>query len=334
MHTCYTSRSQKDWFQQIYFYMTIDLRLLRFAKALVDHGSFSRAADALHVAQPSLSRGIQELESKVGTQLFVRSRLGNELTDFGRVFMQHAGKILQHSHDLEQEVARVKGLDSGEVSVAMGAYACEALGLRSALAFSRNMPSHRIRISQAEPGAALRMLRDRKTDLLVVESSIVDEEDVLEVEALAPLGGQVLVREGHPLLRSVKPELADILEYPFLQVVTLPARVLKQLLACRRHDKAGNGLPFPSMVCPTLRMALGVLTESDAFTLGHASVAGDLVSSGRVVPLDFGAPWLYLRWGVFCLRNRAISPAMQAAVDALRDARVELRHGMDEPLPD
>jgi len=304
--------------------MTIDLRLLRFAKALMDHGSFSRAADALNMAQPSLSRGIQELESRVGTQLFVRSRLGNELTDFGRVFMQHADKILQHSRDLEQEVALVKGLDAGEVSVAMGPYACETLGLRCALAFSRSRPSHRIRISHADPGAALRMLRDRNIDLLVVESSIVKDDEVVEVGALAPLSGRVLVREGHPLLRLAKPELPDILEYPFLQVMTLPARVLQQLLPYRPRDKSGNGLPFPFMVCPTLRIALGVLTESDAFTFGHPSMSGDLVSSGRIVPLDFTAPWLHLRWGVFRLRNREIPPAVHAAVDALRDAHTEL----------
>jgi DNA-binding transcriptional LysR family regulator len=300
--------------------MTIDLRLLRFAKALMDHGSFSRAADALNMAQPSLSRGIQELESRAGAQLFKRSRLGNELTDFGRVFMQHAEKILQHSHDLEQEVALVKGLDAGEVSLAMGPYACEALALRCALAFSRSRPSHRIRISQAEPGVALRMLRDRKTDLLVVDSSIVDEDDVTEMEAFPPLSGQVLVREGHPLLRLKNPGMADIFEYPFLQVVTLPARVLPY----RHRDKAGNGLPFPFMVCPSLRTAMGVMMETDAFTLGHASVAGDLVSSGRIVPLDFTAPWLHLRWGVFRLRNREIPATAHAAVDALRQAHAQL----------
>ena len=304
--------------------MAIDLRLLRLAKALADRGSFSRAAEALGMAQPSLSRGIQELESRVGAPLFVRSRQGNELTDFGRIFMQHAENILQHSRHLEQDIALVKGLDSGEVSLAMGPYACDALATRCILAFSRSTPSHRIRIAHAEPGAALRMLRDRKIDLLVVENSIVKEDDIEQVESLAPLAGQVLVREGHPLLRLAKPELEDILEYSFLQVVQLPARILQQLLSRRRSGKTGQTARFPAMVCPSLRVALGVVAETDAFTFGHASMVGDLVSSGKIVPLEFDAPWLYLRWGVFRLPHHETPEVVMAAIAALRQAHADL----------
>jgi hypothetical protein len=50
--------------------VSIDLRLLRHAQALAEHGSFSRAAEALDIAQPSLSRGIKDLESRVGQPLF------------------------------------------------------------------------------------------------------------------------------------------------------------------------------------------------------------------------------------------------------------------------
>ena len=70
--------------------MSIDLRLLRQAQALAEHGSFRRAAESLKIAQPSLSRGIKELEAIVGMPLFTRSRTGHEPTDFGRVFLQHA----------------------------------------------------------------------------------------------------------------------------------------------------------------------------------------------------------------------------------------------------
>ena len=71
--------------------MRFELRLLQYAQALAQHAGFSRAAEALGISQPTLSRGIKELETRVGVPLFHRSRLGNELTDFGRVFMQHAG---------------------------------------------------------------------------------------------------------------------------------------------------------------------------------------------------------------------------------------------------
>ena len=102
--------------------MKIKLHLLRQAHALKAHGSFSRAAAALNLSQPALSQGIKELEAQVGLQLFVRSRSGPELTDFGRVFMQHAEELVSGAADLEREVALAKGLATGELSVGAGAY--------------------------------------------------------------------------------------------------------------------------------------------------------------------------------------------------------------------
>jgi DNA-binding transcriptional LysR family regulator len=97
----------------------IKLHLLRQAHALKAHGSFSRAAAALNLSQPALSQGIKELEAQVGLQLFVRSRSGPELTDFGRVFMQHAEELVSGAADLEREVALAKGLATGELCASL-----------------------------------------------------------------------------------------------------------------------------------------------------------------------------------------------------------------------
>ncbi len=74
--------------------MDFDLRLLRHARALAEEGSFGRAARALHLTQPALSRSIQELERRTGIQLFDRNKGGVEPTDLGRVFLVHARELL------------------------------------------------------------------------------------------------------------------------------------------------------------------------------------------------------------------------------------------------
>lgn len=64
--------------------MNIDLRLLRYALALAEHRNFARAANAVHISQPSLSVAIQQLEEMAGTRLFERTtRSGVEPTDVG-----------------------------------------------------------------------------------------------------------------------------------------------------------------------------------------------------------------------------------------------------------
>jgi DNA-binding transcriptional LysR family regulator len=71
----------------------LDRYLLRYFLAVVDQGSFSRAAIHCNVSQPTLSVGIAKLERTVGTSLFIRSNQRVELTDAGTRFLTHARKI-------------------------------------------------------------------------------------------------------------------------------------------------------------------------------------------------------------------------------------------------
>lgn len=87
--------------------MTI-LRHVRYLKAVVDHGSFTRAAQALHVSQPALSQQIKELEERVGAQLLDRSGRKIRATDLGTIYLQHAGRALA---ELEQAIRAVRDVE-------------------------------------------------------------------------------------------------------------------------------------------------------------------------------------------------------------------------------
>jgi LysR family hydrogen peroxide-inducible transcriptional activator len=79
------------------------LRQLRYLKLLADHGSFSRAAEAARVTQPTLSAGIQELERILGPALVDRNRSGVILTAAGEEVVARAGAILAQAEDLVRE---------------------------------------------------------------------------------------------------------------------------------------------------------------------------------------------------------------------------------------
>ncbi|KAF1054590.1 MAG: HTH-type transcriptional regulator GltC [Stenotrophomonas maltophilia] len=72
----------------------IDVRQLRYFLALAEHLHFGRAAEALHITQPPLSRQIAALEETLGTQLFARHSRAVELTASGREFQQHCRNLL------------------------------------------------------------------------------------------------------------------------------------------------------------------------------------------------------------------------------------------------
>ena len=85
----------------------MELRHLRYFVAVAEERSFTRAAQRLHIAQPPLSRQIQQLEQLLGAQLFERNSRPLKLTETGRFFYQHAAQLLAQMDELESMARRV-----------------------------------------------------------------------------------------------------------------------------------------------------------------------------------------------------------------------------------
>ncbi|MCY4498694.1 MAG: LysR substrate-binding domain-containing protein [Rhodospirillaceae bacterium] len=97
--------------------MPVTLRQLRYFQALVEHGSFSRAAESVHVSQPALSLQIRELEAALGGTLVEREGRNNVLTPFGREAHQQTLRILDETLVLE---TMGKRFEAGSVRVTVG----------------------------------------------------------------------------------------------------------------------------------------------------------------------------------------------------------------------
>ena len=307
--------------------MKVKLQLLRQARALTVHGSFSRAAAALNLSQPALSRGIKELEDQVGLQLFVRNRNSLELTDFGRVFMEHATDLILGAEDLEREVALARGLATGDLSVGAGPYVMATLAPVCVPAFAAAHPGVRLRVTTDSPSTLGRLVRTRTLDLCVAEDTILEADEQLElVSRLAPLPGHLIVRKGHPLEGKPGVSMADALQYPFAQVIMLPPRVLKPILASNRSAAPRaqvQPVPFPAIECPTLELATKIVGKSDAFTFATLGMVRAEFERGEIVPL-LHEPWMHSSWSVAKLRKRTMSPAMTAFVQELERAHGEV----------
>ena len=90
--------------------MLIEIRHLRYIVAVARHTSFRKAAEALRLGQPTLSRGVREAEDELGVQLFRRSPRGTVLTDAGREFIAYAEQILE---ELDFAISRAKSCGKG-----------------------------------------------------------------------------------------------------------------------------------------------------------------------------------------------------------------------------
>ena len=306
--------------------MSIDLRLIRYAAALAEQGSFTRAADALDIAQPTLSRGIRDLEAEVGLPLFTRRQHGVEPTDFGYLFLQQAATVSAQVSLLEREVALAKGLHKGELAVGFGPYAAELLLPHALPRFVSAHPDVRVRIQVDSLEVLGRALRQRELDLVVGESTILEDDESIDIfESLAPIKAYLFVRAGHPLTASLASpvSLRHALSYPLIQISRLPPRALKPFLeALGDSSPSGLSRPIPAIDCPTVPIAIDVVTGSDAMVLASLGMMKRELTRGRVVPF-FRAHWMQSSWAFIKLRHRVPDPAATAFLAALRTAQTE-----------
>lgn len=302
--------------------MTLDIRSIRHAVALADHGSFSRAADALGIAQPTLSRSIRDLEAEVGLPLFSRHRWGAEPTDFGYMFLQQAALVAGQLVDLEREVALAKGLHKGELAVGFGPYAAELLVTDALPRFASAHPAVRVRIQVDALEALGRSLRMRALDLVIGESTILaDDESIELVERLAPpIPAHVFVRAGHPLQSRSTVTLRDVLDYPLLQISRLPPRVLKPVMAARTPPaRHGKELPLPALECPFVSLGMATVAGSDAAVIAALGMAKQDLAKGRVVPI-LHEPWMRSDWSIMRLRKRSLGPTATKFIAQLQES--------------
>ncbi|MEZ5235131.1 MAG: LysR substrate-binding domain-containing protein [Acidimicrobiales bacterium] len=144
----------------------MDLRQLDYVVAVADHGSFTRAAQAVHVAQPSLSHGIRSLEAELGVQLFARLGRSVAITAAGERVIEAARRVHREMADLTSVARAVASLETGELTMAVvPTLAVDPLAPLIGR-FRRAHPGIRIRIEEPESTADIeRAVRDGRAEL-------------------------------------------------------------------------------------------------------------------------------------------------------------------------
>lgn len=97
--------------------IVLELRLLRYFITIVHEGNISKAAEALHITQPTLSRQLKELEDYFDIELFIRGKRQIILTDNGLLFYQRAKEIIELADKTEKEFFEMKESISGTISI-------------------------------------------------------------------------------------------------------------------------------------------------------------------------------------------------------------------------
>jgi DNA-binding transcriptional LysR family regulator len=148
----------------------MDLRQIEYVLAVVERGSFTKAAASMQVSQPSLSDGIRRLETELGVRLFHRLGRSVELTDAGRAFVGPARQLTRDRDAVFESVATVRDLQSGTLDiVSLPTLAADPLG-RLVGGFRKANPGISVRIAAPEDdGAVVAMVLDGRSELGLTE---------------------------------------------------------------------------------------------------------------------------------------------------------------------
>jgi LysR family nitrogen assimilation transcriptional regulator len=146
----------------------MELRQLRYFVAIVDHGSLSRAALVLHVAQPALTQQLRQLEEELGAQLLHRSAQGVLSTDAGKVFYEHAQAILKQVADARSAVTQSTTRPSGSVTLGLPHSISGALALPLLMAARDQYPEITLQLTEELSGNLAEQLKSGRINLAVL----------------------------------------------------------------------------------------------------------------------------------------------------------------------
>jgi len=146
----------------------MELRQLRYFVAIVDHGSLSRAALILHVAQPALTQQLRQLEEELGVQLLHRTAQGVLSTDAGKVFYEHAQAILKQVADARSAVAQSAERPSGSVTLGLPHSISGALALPLLMATRSQYPEITLQLTEELTGNLSDQLKSGRVNLAVL----------------------------------------------------------------------------------------------------------------------------------------------------------------------
>jgi DNA-binding transcriptional LysR family regulator len=146
----------------------LDVTRLRVLVAVARYGSVTAAARALNYAQPSVSHHLARLEAETGTKLIQRAGRGIRLTDAGRLLAERAAEVIGRLDAAENELAAYTGLRAGRLQLAAFPSALGTIVPAAAAMLREHQPGVDLRLTEAEPPEALRMLRAGYVDVALV----------------------------------------------------------------------------------------------------------------------------------------------------------------------
>jgi DNA-binding transcriptional LysR family regulator len=155
--------------------MPLNLHLLRLFATVVRTGSFSRAADILHISQPAISKGVRDFELQVGCRLLDRTPKGVRPTREGQALARHAETVFAAERAAENELVSLRNLDSGSLRVGASTTIATYMIAEHLGTFHRKYPGIDLHLVSANTRDIADLMIAHDIEIALVEGPVEDE---------------------------------------------------------------------------------------------------------------------------------------------------------------
>ena len=274
----------------------MELRHLRYFLAVGEALSFTRAAVKLRVAQPALSRQVQDLEDEIGVDLLRRSRRGMKLTAEGKNFLEEVRELLKR---VDESVERVRALargEYGELHIGFAPVPTAEILPPALAAFRKAVPRVKLSLHDLSTDEIISGLRDAALELGVLIEPTAEQAAGIEFESLRTYPYCVVMPASHPFAR--------------LKSIPLEKLATQSLVVLRRKDYSEYHRTLARIFAP-ISSKPRIAVECDS-----ASSVITEVEAGRGVVV--ASPLLRLAAGKRLLFRSLDTTEAQAAVGIAR----------------
>jgi LysR family nitrogen assimilation transcriptional regulator len=297
----------------------MELRQLRYFVAIARHGSFSRAAQVVCVAQSAISYQVARLEDDLDARLFHRMARGVALTDAGAAFLPRAVAILRQADDARASLRGTANSPSGKVVFGLSPSVCSALAIPLLQAVKQKLPQVELELTEELTSTLAMHLHSGDLDLAV----LIDDGTLGQFTSIPILTERLCVISPGAALARHKRSITfkNALQLPLL--LPAPRQGVRPLIeSCAREQKLG----LPNVVAEINSVVIlrSSLLAGIGNTIQSSMAFRQDIDSGALIALLIERPRL-TRTLALCTAKHVPTTS---AVAAVQDVAIDLVHGL------
>lgn len=296
-----------------------EIRELQHLLSIDEFRHFGRAAGAVGLSQPALTKSLQRIETALGAKLFERSRARVVPTAIGKEVLQRARRLVDDAADLRRAVDQMSGAELSSITIGVGPAMSESYVAEAIAQVTQRRPQTQIAIRVDHWRQLSTWLLASELDFYIADIGVAKLDKRFHYTSLPPQDLVWFARTGHPLApRRRKPvSRAELIRYPLATPKMPPWATEWFAAAFGELGAAALPRPFPAIECESFAMLKRIVLESDCISCGLQGTLTKELQDGAMTLLPIDAPTLTTRAGIIHLRDHALSTLAQDLIAAI-----------------